>query len=345
MTLNWRVRVLGAAVAHATGPVATMSAARRQALRQQQAPQRLLEYLNGKPCAQASSTESVVPTPDGGIAVRIYRPAGPNVAPELPIVVAFHGGGWVFGDHSTAEWLFSSVAAHAKALVVAVDYRLAPEHPAPAAHRDAVAVTAWAAAHARRLGGRPDRIAVLGESSGATLAATVALAARDSAGPDIIYQALLYPITDLTLSSSSVAELPDQPILRSADLRAYVNLYLGRNGDPTDPYLSPLSAEDHSQLPPALIVTADHDPLRDDGRRYSQCLQQCGVSVRHLEYLDSPHGFFSFPNICHAARPALNEVTNTLRRALWRTEQENDMTVQTAPQAPAPPATQMCRRF
>ena len=328
MTLGWRVRLLGAAISHTTGPVATMTAVRRQALRQRQPPQLLVEYLNGKRCAQASSIDSVAPTPDCGIPVRIYRPAGPTLAPALPIVIAFHGGGWVFGDLSTAEWLFSAVAAHAHALVVAVNYRLAPEHPAPAARRDAIAVTAWAAAHARQLGGEPGRIAVLGESSGATLAATVALAARDFGGPDITYQALLYPITDLTLSSPSVREMPHQPILHSADLEAYVKLYLGRGQDPTDPHLSPLLAEDHSHLPPALIITADHDPLRDDGRRYSERMQQSGVPVQHLEYRNSPHGFFSFPNICHAAQPGLTELTTTLHRALWPTEQqENQMNV------------------
>jgi len=270
-----------------------------------------------------SRTDALVPTPDGDIRVRIYRPATPTaLGPGLPVVVAFHGGGWVFGDLGTAEWLFSRVASGVSALVVAVDYRLAPEHPAPAAHRDAFAVTAWLASHAAELGGRADRLAVLGESSGATLAATVALAARDSCGPELLFQALLYPITDLTLSSPSVAELPEEPILRSADLRSYVDLYLGREGDARDPYLSPLLAPDHRNLPPALIVTAEHDPLRDDGRRYCQRLTRSGVSVRYIEYANSPHGFLSFPTICRAAAaPALEALTEGLRRALWGQEE------------------------
>jgi acetyl esterase len=261
-----------------------------------------------------------VPTPDGDIGVRLYQPAAATLRSGLPIVVAFHGGGWVFGNLDTAEWLFSAVAARVEALVLAVNYQLAPEHPAPAALRDAVAVTAWVAAHATQIGGRADRLALLGESSGATLAAAVALAARDSGGPEICYQALLYPITDLTLSSPSVVELPNEPLLTSADLKAYVNLYLSRDGDPTDPYLSPLLARDHRHLAPALILTADHDPLRDDGRRYAERLQDCGVSVRHSEYIDSPHGFFSFPNICWAAGPALDELTDALRVALCEEE-------------------------
>jgi acetyl esterase len=316
MTLGWRVRLLGRTLVAATGPIAAMSPAKRQALRRQTAPRRLRECLNGKAAPGVSHTDALVPTPDGHLAVRIYRPATMTSDPGLPVVVAFHGGGWVFGDLSTAEWLFSRVAARLQALVVAVDYRLAPEHPAPAAHRDAFRATAWAAEHAADLGGRADRLAVLGESSGATLAAAASLAARDSGGPRIACQVLLYPITDLTLSSPSVAELPEEPILRSADLRAYVNLYLGRDGDPSDPDLSPLLARDHRGLPPALILTADHDPLRDDGRRYTGRLTRCGVPVRHIEYADSPHGFFSFPNICPAATPALDALTDNLRRAL-----------------------------
>jgi acetyl esterase len=330
MTLGWRVRLLGRALAAATGPVAAMSPAKRQALRRQAAPRRLREYLNGKAALGVTRADALVPTPDGDLAVRIYRPATVASGPGLPVVVAFHGGGWVFGDLGTAEWLFSEVAARVQALVVAVNYRLAPEHQAPAAHRDALRATAWAAEHAAELGGRADRLAVLGESSGATLAAAASLAARDSGGPRIVCQALLYPITDLTLSSPSVAELPDQPILRSADLRAYVDLYLGPDGDPTDPYLSPLLARDHCGLPPALILTADHDPLRDDGRRYAGRLTRSGVPVQHIEYADSPHGFFSFPNICPAATLALDALTDNLRRALWLSEEDETQLIRTS---------------
>jgi acetyl esterase len=141
---------------------------------------------------------------------------------------------------------------------------------------------------------------------------------------------LVYPITDLTLSSPSVAELPDEPILRSADLRAYVDLYLGPDGDPTDPYLSPLLARDHCGLPPALILTADHDPLRDDGRRYAGRLTRSGVPVQHIEYADSPHGFFSFPNICPAATLALDALTDNLRRALRLSEEDETQLIRTS---------------
>jgi acetyl esterase len=292
-----------------------MSPTKREALRNQVVPRRLIDFLNGRRFPGVTSADLEVPTSNGKVAVRIYRPAAPMAGPK-PIVVAFHGGGWVFGNLDTAEWLLSTVAARVDALVVAVDYRLAPEHPAPAAHQDALAVTTWVAEHTTEIGGRADRLAVLGESSGATLAASVALAARDAGGPQIRFQALMYPITDLTLSSPSVAELPHEPILCSADLHAYVRMYVGCTMDPADPNLSPLLHPDHRNLAPALIVTADHDPLRDDGRRYAERLEQCGVPVQHIEYPHSPHGFLSFPNICSAAVPAADALTTALRRAL-----------------------------
>jgi acetyl esterase len=320
MGLPWRVRLLGALLARATGPVDAMSPAKREALRAQRAPRPVVALLNGRRAPGVQTTDATVPTPDGEVGIRVYRPAS-AAGSDLPVAVVLHGGGFVFGTLDSADWLCSSLATAVPAVVVAVDYRLAPEHPAPAAHRDALAATRWVAAHAADLGARADRLALVGESSGGTLAASVALAARDAGGPDIALQALLYPMTDLTLSSPSIRELPHEPILRAADVRAYVRLYLGdgsrgegRRG--TDPLVSPLLAADHGGLPPALVVTADHDPLRDDGRRYAERLARHGVPVQHVEYADSPHGFLSFPLICPAAAPALDTLTRTLRRAL-----------------------------
>jgi acetyl esterase len=204
------------------------------------------------------------------------------------------------------------VAARVPAVVVAGTYRLAPEHPAPAALDDAYAITSWVTKNAAELGGDPERISVIGESSGATLAASVALLARDSGAFSLRSQALIYPITDLTLSSPSVEEMSQQPILSSWDLKAYVDAYLGPDGRPTDSYLSPLLAADHRALPPTLIIGADHDPLRDDARRYADRLRACGVPVRAVEMSDSPHGFFSFPHLCHASGPALEVLVDEL---------------------------------
>jgi len=305
--------LLGRAVAASTGPIATMPPGKRERLRNPKAPRRLVEWLNGSRAPGVATVDITLPGPAGAIPARVYRPAASTPPSGLPVMVAFHGGGFVFGNLDTGDWLCSNVCVRAPAIVVSVGYRLAPEHPAPAAHLDAYAATAWVAEHAGQLGGRADQLAVFGDSSGGTLAASVALAARDKAGPDIVLQALAYPITDLTVSSPSIKRYPREPLLRAADLRAFIELYLGSTGDPRDPALSPLLAQDHSGLPPALILTADHDPLLDDGRRYARRLHDGGVAVEAVEFGDAPHGFFSFPRHCAAAPPALETLVHSLR--------------------------------
>lgn len=315
MSLDLRVRLLGKAVAASTGPIAGMPHDKRERLRNPTAPRRLVEWLNGRRASGVTAADITIPGPAGEIPARVYRPAGWAPPSGLPVVVAFHGGGFVFGNLDTGDWLCSNVCARTPAVVVSVSYRLAPEHPAPAAHLDAYAATSWVAEHAGALGGRADQLAVFGDSSGGTLAASVALAARDNGGPDIVLQALAYPITDLTLSSPSIKQHPHEPLLRAADLRAFVELYLGPTGDPRDPALSPLLAGDHSRLPRALILTADHDPLVDDGRRYAQRLREGGVAVEAVEFAGSPHGFLSFPRHCTAAAPALETLVSSLGSA------------------------------
>lgn len=314
MTLDKRVRVLGWLLRRATGPVATMTPSKRDALRSKRAPRFVTDYLNGRRARGVATEDRTVPGPVGAVPIRIYRP--PSVAepgPVLPLVVVFHGGGWMFGDLGSADWLCSRIAARTPAVVVCATYRLAPENPAPAAVEDAFSVMSWAVEHGVEIG-CSGRLAVLGESSGGTLAASVALMARDSPvrGPDL--QVLLYPVTDLTLSSSSLVELATEPILSAADLRSYVDAYLGDHARAED--LSPLHAPDLRGLAPAVIIGADHDPLRDDSRRYAVRLRSAGVPVEHHELAGAPHGFFSFPRICRAATPALELVVASLRRGL-----------------------------
>jgi acetyl esterase len=291
-----------------------MSPARRDALRTKQAPRFVTDCLNGRRARGIVTEDRTVPGPGGAVPVRVYRPSAPQHG-RLPLVVVFHGGGWMFGDLESADWLSSHIAMRTPAIVVSATYRLAPEHPAPAAVEDAFSVLRWAVENGAVLGGS-GRYAVLGESSGGTLAASVALMARDRgvAGPDL--QVLLYPITDLTLASPSVEELATEPVLSAADLRCYVASYLGEQTHAEDPHLSPLHAPDHHGLPPALIVGASHDPLRDDSRRYAVRLRESGVPVEHHELADAPHGFFSFPRICRAAGPALGLVVASLQRVL-----------------------------
>ncbi len=258
-------------------------------------------------------TEDQVPGAGGLLRARIYRPVGHDG--DLPVVVHFHGGGWVLRNLEVSDWLCSRVAKGAQVVVVSVDYRLAPQHPFPAAVEDAVAATGWIARHAANVGGDATRMAVMGDSAGANLAAVVALAARDAGGPELRLQILLYPPTDLTGASPSLTEDPDALILTPLGRDTFLSLYLGA-ADPADPRASPLLATDHTGLPPTLIQVGDRDPLRDDASRYAAALRAAGVEVRGTIYLDAVHGFLSFPGVVPAARQALWEIVNEVRRHL-----------------------------
>ena len=250
----------------------------------------------------------------GRLRIRSYVPAG-HSGPPLPLIVNFHGGGWVVGSLDTADWLCSNVAALAGAVVVSVDYRLAPAHRFPAAAEDCYAALVDVTGRAAEFGADPRRLAVMGDSAGGNLAAVSTLMARDRSGPAIAFQALIYPATDLTGGSPSVDENADAPILTRDDITTYRDHYLG-GADPEQPYASPLFAPDHHGLPPALIQVAEHDPIRDDGLRYAHALRAAGVPVRTTTYAGMPHGFLAFPKICRSAPQALAELTTELRSAL-----------------------------
>ena len=260
--------------------------------------------------------------PGGGeLPVRVYRPARANSGPR-PLILYIHGGGFVFGDLRMGDWMCSSVAVTVGAVVVSVDYRLAPAHPFPAAVEDCYAALTWAAENAAELGAAPageptaSRVGVMGESAGGNLSAVLCLLARDRGGPEISHQALLYPSTDMTRVSTTAAH---SLIISEPDMLAFRRLYLGA-ADPADPMASPLLAADHSGLPPALIQVAEHDPLRDDGVRYAAALRSAGVPVRFTEYVGMPHGYLNFPGVCRGARQAMAEICSEQAAALGVTD-------------------------
>jgi acetyl esterase/lipase len=261
--------------------------------------------------------------PGGDLPVRVYQPAGPAAGP-LPLVLYFHGGGFVLGDLRMGDWMCSSVAATVGAVVVSVDYRLAPTHQFPAAVEDCYAALTWAVDNAADLGAAAageaaaPRVAVMGESAGANLSAVVCLLARDRGGPQISHQALLYPPTDMTRVSPTAAR---SLIISEPDMLAFRRLYLG-DADPADPLASPLLAGDHSGLPPALIQVAEHDPLREDGVRYATALRSAGVPVRFTEYVGMPHGYLNFPGVCRGAHQAMAEICAEQAAALGATESQ-----------------------
>lgn len=254
--------------------------------------------------------------PDGTVLpLRAYRPAAATRGP-LPVVVNFHGGGWVSGDPRQSEWWASSVAAQAGVVVISVQYRLAPEHPFPGPPEDCYGATQWIVEHSAELGIDAGRLAVMGDSAGGNLAAVVALMARDRGGPHIALQVLIYPSVEIKGSFPSREENAHAPILTARDLDAAPTVYFhGSDREMSDPYASPLRA-DHKGLPPALIQTAQYDPLRDHGNAYTAALREAGVEVRLTNYVDAVHGYISLPGIVPAARQALAEAATTIRETL-----------------------------
>jgi acetyl esterase len=245
-----------------------------------------------------------------GVPIRVYTPAGP--ASARPLVVYFHGGGFVFGDLRGGDWICGTVAKGLDAIVVSADYRLAPKNPFPAGLDDCFAVLNWAVAHADELGADAARLGVMGESAGGNLAAVVALMARDAHGPVIRHQALLYPVTGLDDSESRRANA-DAFILTSADMKRFGELY---GGDRSDWRVSPIRAASFAGLPPAFIVVAGHDPLHDDGVAYADALRAAGVEARLVDYPAMPHGFLNFPRFARDARPAIAAVIDAQRAEL-----------------------------
>ena len=246
----------------------------------------------------------------GAIPVRIYTPAGARAA--RPLVVYFHGGGFVFGNLRQGDWICGNVANGLDAIVVSVDYRLAPKFPFPAGADDCYAGVRWAAEHAEELGADAGRLGVMGESAGGNLAAVVALMARDNGTPAIRHQALLYPVTGARNTDSRRVNA-DALILTAADMKRFDELY---GGDQDDWRVSPLKAASFAGLPPALVEVAEHDPLHDDGVLYAEALRAAGVEVELISYPAMPHGFLNFPRFARDAKPAIAAVVAAQRGAL-----------------------------
>ena len=254
-----------------------------------------------------------IPGPEGELPVRVYTPRG---AAPFPVVVYFHGGGWVIGDIETHDPLCRALANAAAALIVSVDYRLAPEHKFPAAAEDAYAATVWVREHAAELGGDPERMCVCGDSAGGNLSAVVALMARDRGGPEIAYQGLLYPVTDHNFETRSYRDNAEGYLLTREAMIWFWEQYLTKEAAAHEPYASPLRAPDLSGLPPALVVTAEYDPLHDEGEAYAQQLEQAGVRVRYMRYDGLVHGFLRRTKALDRARAAIKEIGGILHEEL-----------------------------
>lgn len=247
-----------------------------------------------------------------GIPVRIYTPLNDI---DLPVFVYFHGGSFTVGDLDTHDAPLRALANRAGCIVVAVAYRLAPENQFPAAPEDAYAATKWVVEHAAEIGGDATRVAVGGDSAGGNLAAVVTLMARDHNSPTLVYQVLIYPNTDVTMSSASWQELGNKGyILTTEGMASSLAQYLPDSLDKKNPYLSPLWANLNS-LPPALVIIGECDPLRDEDEAYAERLKQAGVPVVSKHYEGMIHGFFQMAGTLEAGKKVIEEIAANLKQA------------------------------
>ncbi|MGY1694339.1 alpha/beta hydrolase [Geodermatophilus sp. SYSU D00814] len=260
-----------------------------------------------------STEDRTVPGAAGDLRARVYRP---DASGPLPTVVFFHGGGWVIGDLDTHDNMVRNVCRHAEAVVVAVDYRLAPEHPFPAAAEDAVAAARWVAQHLDEFGGDP-RLAVAGDSAGGNLAAVVAQTLRDDGTP-LVGQLLIYPAVDAEGEYPSRQENAKGYFLEQDTMDWFYGHYTGAWEDARDARLSPLHHGDLSGLPPAVVVTAEYDPLRDEGEAYGKALEAAGGTAHVLRYDGLIHGFFDMGAASPAAQAAIEESCARFREVIHR---------------------------
>ena len=269
----------------------------------------------GEPEPVARIDERTIPSTGGPIPVRIYTPLSSG-RDLLPALVYFHGGGWVLGTLDTHDNACRKLANQTPCVVVAVDYRLAPEHKFPAAVEDADAAVVWVAEHAEEIGSDPARLAVGGDSAGGNLAAVVAQITRDRGGPPLVFQLLVYPVTDhYAAGMPSYAENAEGYYLTRDNMMWFIDHYLRDARDRDDPRFAPLRNMNLRGLPPALVLTAEYDPLRDEGERYAERLLAAGVPTRLIRYDGMIHGFFRLPVAMSRANEAIADAAAGLREA------------------------------
>lgn len=271
-------------------------------------------FISSSPAPEplAKVENRTIPGPGGELPIRIYTPAG---NPPFPVLVYFHGGGYVMGDLDMVDSICRTLANGAECIVFSVNYRLAPEHPFPAAIADGFAATEWVFNHAETFGGDRDRVAVGGESAGGNLAAVVALMRRDRGLSPLLYQLLIYPMIQMEIETESRKKFGENYFLTTADIDYFSAFYLPDPADRNHPQVSPLLAQDFSNLPPALIITAELDPLRDEGQAYGDRLKTAGVPVEMSCYPGTIHAFVNLAGILSQGREALAESAAALKRA------------------------------
>jgi acetyl esterase len=253
---------------------------------------------------------------DGGVPLRLYRPAPSGAGPALPVLVYYHGGGWTIGDLDTHDVLCRQLCQRTGAAVASVDYGLGPERRFPGAVDDCLAATRWVRHQAAALGLDGGRLAVGGDSAGGNLAAVVAIALRDAGDPPPAFQLLIYPATDMRAIAASHRTNGQGYLLTADSIAYYRGQYIADPAQWTDWRASPLLAADLSHLPPALVLTAGYDPLRDEGRQYADALSAAGNAVQYICFERQVHGFITMSKVLDEAETAVDLCAALLRRAL-----------------------------
>ena len=272
---------------------------------------RALNYY-GPPEPVERIEDLTLPGPAGTLRARLYAADVPG---PLPVVVYFHGGGWVLGSLDSHDKGVRALTNAARCMTVSIDYRLAPEHRFPAAVEDCFAALVWLHQNAAALGGDPTRLALAGDSAGGNLAAVAALMAKHAGGPKLAFQLLIYPITDCRLDSASYLEHAEAPMLNRARMTYFWNQYVPDENQRGDWRASPLRAPDHRGLPPAMIVAAANDPLFSEGEAYARKLREAGVAAEHVVFARMSHAFWQAPPVLDDARHAVDRAGMALRRA------------------------------
>ena len=296
-----QVATLGLPEAHTVSP----AEARANAKKRPRAP--------GPEVAEVE--DRTIPGPDGDVPVRIYTPEGSG---PFPILAWYHGGGWVIGDLESADGTARNLCVGGQCVVVSVDYRLAPETKFPGPAEDCWSATTWAVTNASSINGDPSRLAVGGDSAGGNLAAAMCLMAADRGGPEIALQLLVYPVTDVNFDTVSYSDNGEGYSLSKTGMQWFWDHYINGDKDAANPYAAPLQAKSLAGQPPALVITAEFDPLRDEGEAYAKRLREAGVETTATRYDGMIHGFFGMGAVVDKGQQAVDEASAALRNAFAR---------------------------